>query len=287
MSVKIMAAIFESETLGPTERLIMLALADHADDTGRCYPSIVRLAQRTGLSERAVRTNIRTLELSGYITVHIGAGPGGKNVYFVRANPAPPAPGTSCPPAPPAPGTSCPTAPTALGTSCPPAYDDHLTRQEIPVTPAAGAPEPPRTTIEPPPPHAVAPEAVDAKDLIGRIADAVGLVRTSLPRAWASERAYGLVAGWIARGLSPDQIVAKALQSREVHNRPPHSLVALDGFMVLDVGDARGSADQRAVNLDLIADKIRRGLFVPPSVMTPAMIEELISSGRIAREILQ
>lgn len=127
MSVRLMAAIFESETLGPTERLILLALADHADDSGRCYPSISRLAQRTGLSERAVRNNVRAMEKTGYITVHIGIGPSGKNVYFVRSTPAADAPRQEMPPAAYAP---------------PP-------RQEIPVTPAADAPEPSRTTIKP------------------------------------------------------------------------------------------------------------------------------------------
>lgn len=88
MSVRLMAAVFESETLGPTERLIMLALADHADDKGRCYPSIERLCQRTGLSQRAIQTNIRKLTESGYIVVQHGGGKGRANVYLVRANPA-------------------------------------------------------------------------------------------------------------------------------------------------------------------------------------------------------
>src|SRR5690606_40080416 len=81
MSVKIMSAVFESETLAPTERLIMLALADHADDTGRCYPSISRLGRRTGLSERAVQTNIRKLVNQGYIRVIAGGGKNNTNVY--------------------------------------------------------------------------------------------------------------------------------------------------------------------------------------------------------------
>ncbi|PHQ71452.1 MAG: hypothetical protein COB97_01995 [Paracoccus sp.] len=45
MSVRIMSAVFESRELGSTARLILLALADHADDEGRCYPSIARLSE--------------------------------------------------------------------------------------------------------------------------------------------------------------------------------------------------------------------------------------------------
>lgn len=92
MSVKIMSAVFESETLGPTERLIMLALADHADDAGRCYPSISRLCSRTGLAQRTVQTNIRKLQDQGYIRIIPSAGQGGANLYFVTATPAADAP---------------------------------------------------------------------------------------------------------------------------------------------------------------------------------------------------
>lgn len=82
-----MAAIFESETLGPTERLIMLALADHADDDGRCYPSMKRLEQRTGLSDRAIQKNMKSLADAGYLAVKPNAGQGGANLYIINAAP--------------------------------------------------------------------------------------------------------------------------------------------------------------------------------------------------------
>lgn len=123
-----MSAIFDSKTLGPTERLVMLALADYADDNGRCYPSNARLCERTGLSERAVRTNIRALEANGFLTVHIGVGQAGANVYFVR-----PEGGQEIPPAGNAPGRKC----------TPP-------RQQVPPDGAADAPKPSLTIIEPP-----------------------------------------------------------------------------------------------------------------------------------------
>ena len=87
MSVKIMSAVFESETLGPTERLIMLALADHADDDGRCYPSIGRLCRRTGLKDRSIQNNLKSLSDQGYIQVVHNAGKAGANLYFVSARP--------------------------------------------------------------------------------------------------------------------------------------------------------------------------------------------------------
>lgn len=112
MSVKIMSAVFENEALGPTERLIMLALADHADDEGRCYPSIARLCRRTGLTERAVQSNIRKLQDAGYVAVQLGAGRSGSNLYLVRATPAPDAPKPS-------------------GTIIEPSSKDHLTDDPV------------------------------------------------------------------------------------------------------------------------------------------------------------
>lgn len=127
MSVRIMAQVFDLPDMGPTKRIIMLALADHADDAGRCYPSVDRLAKRTGLSERAVRTNLRQLESEGYLGTQIGVGPQGCNVYIVRTTPAADAPRQEMPP-----GRSRPRG-------------GHMT----PHTPAADAPEPSRTTKEP------------------------------------------------------------------------------------------------------------------------------------------
>ena len=138
MSIRIMSAVFESETLGPTERLIMLSLADHADDEGRCYPSIDRLSRRTGLSERAVQTNIAKLRDQGYIKVVLGGGKGRSNLYFISANPAANA-GYDAP----KPRTIC--TPQEMH----PAADAPQTPQQVRPNPAADAPEPSRTIIEP------------------------------------------------------------------------------------------------------------------------------------------
>jgi len=123
MSVRVMSAVFESRILGPVERLVMLALADHADDAGRCYPSNARLQDRTGLSERAVRANIRKLEDAGFLAIAMNAGQGGANVYIVRPDGAPNAPRHEMPP-----GTPRPTP-----------------RHMVPVGGAPYAPKPSRT----------------------------------------------------------------------------------------------------------------------------------------------
>lgn len=154
MSIKIMSAIFDSETLAPTERLIMLALADHADDTGRCYPSIQRLCQRTGLTERAVQSNIKKLQAQGYIKVVPGGGKGRPNIYFVSANPAAETPYEK---------------PRITNTVSDDTQTPHLTTPN----PAADAPEPSVTTIEPS--AAVREPAVSQPSRRERILEAMGV----------------------------------------------------------------------------------------------------------------
>lgn len=49
------------------QRLVLLALADHADRENKCWPSQKRLAERTSLSERSVRKILKELEEAGRI----------------------------------------------------------------------------------------------------------------------------------------------------------------------------------------------------------------------------
>ncbi len=134
MSISIMSAVFESEALGPTERLIMLALADHANDRGRCYPSIARLCKRTGLTSRTVQSNIRKLQETGYVSIQTGIGPGGVNVYFVTATPA---------------GAAPPMRELHPTSGAPPCITFTPPLQETQLPPAVDAPKPSITIIEP------------------------------------------------------------------------------------------------------------------------------------------
>ncbi|BAQ71230.1 hypothetical protein NHU_04108 [Rhodovulum sulfidophilum] len=92
MSIRIMAEIWDSELSDVYECAVMLALANHADDEGRCYPSVSRVSQLARCSERKVRQIIGALEERGYLTIYRNAGPKGCNVFFVRSTPAPRAP---------------------------------------------------------------------------------------------------------------------------------------------------------------------------------------------------
>lgn len=199
-----MSAIFESKSLGPTERLVMLALADHADDDGRCYPSIPRLCQRTGLSERAVQTNTRKLTEQGYIRVVEGGGKGKSNLYFLSSNPAAGAPFETPNPAAYAPRSRCTPAADAPQTP-------HLLRSN----PAADAPEPSLTIIG----TVTAAEDAGAReadpDLIWTILHALGFDRgQTIPKYWMGADAPLIVARWQTDlGLSADEVCDVARQN--------------------------------------------------------------------------
>lgn len=64
MSVKVMARVWAHSQQKGGELLVMLALADFANDAGECWPSIRVLAQKARLSERQTRRVLNTLEAS-------------------------------------------------------------------------------------------------------------------------------------------------------------------------------------------------------------------------------
>ena len=80
-----MAWVFNhAPTTDGTNQLVALAIADHADEEGYCYPSIERLARRARLSERTVRRSVESLIALSVIEVvrggHVVRG------RFVRSN---------------------------------------------------------------------------------------------------------------------------------------------------------------------------------------------------------
>jgi len=53
--------------IGVAAYAVFGALSLHADDSGKCWPSVDRLAELTGLTARSVRTQLRRLELAGWV----------------------------------------------------------------------------------------------------------------------------------------------------------------------------------------------------------------------------
>lgn len=87
MSIRIMSRIWDAGPPDPMQRIVLLAIADHADDQGRAYPSMVGIASKCGMTERGARGIIRKLEAAGYLETRIGGGRGGKSHYTVNPEP--------------------------------------------------------------------------------------------------------------------------------------------------------------------------------------------------------
>ena len=77
MSVKVMGLLWDLD-LPPSDKLVALALADHADHDGnRAYPSVPMLAYKVGLGTTQTRAHLRALEGMGVI-VRVNLGKGGQ-----------------------------------------------------------------------------------------------------------------------------------------------------------------------------------------------------------------
>jgi hypothetical protein len=116
MSTLIMAACWPLQ-MSPTQKAVLISLADQANDQGVCWPAISTIGDRTCLSERAVRNALRDLESAGLIeSQHRG---GTSSCYVITPRHDVP-PRHEMPP-----------------------------RQEVPPTPARGAPHPGTTCRSP------------------------------------------------------------------------------------------------------------------------------------------
>lgn len=83
MSIKIMSQVWEN---GPDDRgelLVMLALADFADDRGRCWPSIATIARRARMTPRSAQRILRKLEADGSVQINTGSARSGCNQYTI------------------------------------------------------------------------------------------------------------------------------------------------------------------------------------------------------------
>jgi hypothetical protein len=84
MSIKLMTYVWDHSNHSGTELLMLLALADHANDDGLCWPSIARLAARCRLQPRQAINVLHKLEQAGDITVQRGGGRGLVSHYCVK-----------------------------------------------------------------------------------------------------------------------------------------------------------------------------------------------------------
>lgn len=75
-----LAAILDSFDVpcSPTDKLVLILMANHADENGVCWPSIGLIQQKTGLGRRTVYNCMKRLREAGHIEVVKWARPSGR-----------------------------------------------------------------------------------------------------------------------------------------------------------------------------------------------------------------
>lgn len=85
MSVKASAAVWETSKTKGGQLLVLLALANRANDAGMCCPGLEEISIKSRLSIRQVRRYIRHLEAIGELIVELNDGPRWCNRYTLPA----------------------------------------------------------------------------------------------------------------------------------------------------------------------------------------------------------
>ena len=102
MSIRRILAALETTSLPANEKLVLILLADHADDeTGRCWPSQNYIAKRSGLTRETINRTIKRLSGKGLIRIHHrfrDDGSSRSNTYIVMPGLHPPCARESHPP---------------------------------------------------------------------------------------------------------------------------------------------------------------------------------------------
>lgn len=106
MSIKLMVRVWEMK-MSHTEKLVLLSLADQANDQGNsCWPSITTIARRCSLTEQGVSNQLKKLKAGGLIVVTKRGpltfrgifGESSSNLYTLNLPPNAVAPPTPLPP---------------------------------------------------------------------------------------------------------------------------------------------------------------------------------------------
>jgi hypothetical protein len=83
MSIRVMTAVWDME-LPAKDKLVLLALADCANDEGLAWPSIATLARKCGCDQRTIQRNLRDLEKRGLFAREEVIGKGCRYVFDPR-----------------------------------------------------------------------------------------------------------------------------------------------------------------------------------------------------------
>ncbi|WP_145500553.1 helix-turn-helix domain-containing protein [Yersinia bercovieri] len=91
MSMNLMARAMNIKVGNPLRKLVLIKLADNANDQGECWPSVPYIADQCEISERSVQNHIQKLVKSGLVRIEERKSDNGlnrSNVYHLRLNSA-------------------------------------------------------------------------------------------------------------------------------------------------------------------------------------------------------
>jgi hypothetical protein len=87
MSNRILTLAWNARGLTPTEKIILVRLADRADNDGHCFPGHKSLADDCGLTVRTVQSALPKIKSKGHVTINEDTGRTGKGLpNTTRAN---------------------------------------------------------------------------------------------------------------------------------------------------------------------------------------------------------
>jgi uncharacterized protein YdaU (DUF1376 family) len=109
-----------------------------------------------------------------------------------------------------------------------------------------------------------------------------------IPTAW-DERGSLWADGWIAKGLTPDRIIAAAKASREYHPEPPATPQALDKAMDRALARPAPAAAPATIEdmIEFWAAKLNGDGYVAPSAVKPDLARAMMAAGRVTPEKLR
>lgn len=84
MSISVIDYVWKNSTRKGAALLVLLAIADFADETGLAFPAIKTLAVKARVSERGVQYVLRELVSVGELSIEANAGPKGCNKFRVH-----------------------------------------------------------------------------------------------------------------------------------------------------------------------------------------------------------
>jgi hypothetical protein len=84
MSIKVTTEVWQGSRHKSGNLLVLLALADHADDQGKAWPGVALLARKARLSQRHTRRCLNELVASGELEILSAPAPSGGKWYQIQ-----------------------------------------------------------------------------------------------------------------------------------------------------------------------------------------------------------